>query len=187
MPRGPAGTRAFGSIAWAFAQAFGQRHFLDGIADQLLDAREFAHVTWSDEGDRLALPCGTRGPSNAMDIILRIAWHVVVHHDVDVVDVDAAAHHVGGHEDAQFAVAEGEHHLLAFILLQVAVHGLGIEAALLEVPRQVPHLHLLAARTRGCWWPHCCAANAPALPPSACRVPRRPAGRPPPPVCSARW
>ena len=79
-----------------------------------------------------------------MHVVLGVLGHVVVHHQVDVVDVDAPADHVGGHQDAQAAVAELQQHLLALALLQVGVHGLRIEALALQVAGQVAHLHLAA-------------------------------------------
>ena len=81
-----------------------------------------------------------------MYIVLGIPGHIVVDHQVDIVDVDAAAHHIGGHQHAQFAVAEGEHDLLAFALFQIAVHTPCIEPLLLQVAVQVLHLDLSSCK-----------------------------------------
>ena len=57
-----------------------------------------------------------------MHVILSLAGHIVVHHHGDVVDIDAAGHDVGGHQHIDAAGAEGEHYLLALVLIQVGVH-----------------------------------------------------------------
>ncbi len=51
----------------------------------------------------------------------------------DVVDVDAPRRHVGGHQNVDLAAAERAESLLALALPEVAVHGRGREAALLEL------------------------------------------------------
>ena len=46
-----------------------------------------------------------------------------------IVDIDAAAHDVGGNEDVDLALLEGQHHFVAFALLKIGVHGGAVEAA----------------------------------------------------------
>jgi hypothetical protein len=75
-------------------------------------------------------------------IILRVLRYIVVDHQVDVVDVDAPADHIGGHQHAQLAVAEREHHLFAFGSAPGRCACRGIEAALLQVPVEVLHFDL---------------------------------------------
>ena len=54
----------------------------------------------------------------------------------DVVHVDAAGHHVGGHEHGDLAALEAVQRLLALALRAVAVDGLAADAGLVERARQ---------------------------------------------------
>ena len=79
-----------------------------------------------------------------MDIVLFVVGHIVVDDKLDVVNVDSACHDVGGHKDVQLAHLEAVHHVVALFLQQVAVHGFGVEAFVLEGDGHVLDLHLRA-------------------------------------------
>lgn len=53
-----------------------------------------------DEGDGQTFGTETTGTSDAMQVSVRILWHVVVEDDVDSLDVHAAAEEVRGDEDS---------------------------------------------------------------------------------------
>ena len=54
-----------------------------------------------------------------MHIVFGIVGHVVVDDHGDVVDVDAARNHVGGHEHIKLAALELEHHVVTGGLVEV--------------------------------------------------------------------
>src|SRR3546814_1798539 len=58
-----------------------------------------------------------------------VVGDVVVQHMADAVDVEPARGDVGGHQDVDAPVLQRLHHLLALLLLDVAVDGGGGQAA----------------------------------------------------------
>ncbi len=95
-----------------------------------LPARELVPV---DEGDRDAGLARAAGAADAVHVGLLVLGDLVVDDVGDVVDVDAAGGHVGGHQHVDVAGAERLEGLLAGDLVQVAVHGADLEAALAEL------------------------------------------------------
>ena len=77
-----------------------------------------------------------------MDVVLVVTGHVVVDDVVDVVDVDAARSHVGGHQQRNAGGLERVHHAGALGLVQVAVQRLGGEAVADEVLGDLLHHRL---------------------------------------------
>ena len=95
-----------------------------------LPAREFVPV---DEGDRDAGLACPAGAADAVHVGLLILGNLIVDDVGDVVDVDAAGGHIGGHQHVDLAGAERLEGLLAGALIQVAVHRADLEAALAEL------------------------------------------------------
>ena len=83
--------------------------------------------------DRPAVAPGASRATAAMQVVLAIAGRLVVDDRSDVVDVDAAGRHVGGHQHVQFAVGEPLERTLASRLGEVAVDGSGLHAEVLEL------------------------------------------------------
>ena len=129
----------------AFSASLGQSHLVDHLFQESLNLLEPVHVLLVDEGDGHAVAVGSCGTADAVHVVLGVVGHVVVDYHLDVVDVDAACHDVGGHEHVELSALELEHHVVALCLLQVAVHGTALDASLLEGSRQLLHLHLAAA------------------------------------------
>ena len=98
-----------------------------------------------DEGDGNAVAVGTGGTSDAVHVVLGVVRHVVVDDHLDVVDVDATRHDVGGYKHVELSALKLVHHLVALRLFQVAVHSSALDALLLQGSRQLLHLHLAAA------------------------------------------
>ena len=72
---------------------------------------------------------GASGSPDAVDVDLLVLGALVVDDVSDVVDVDAAGRHIGGHEHIDFTVAEGPQRLFARALAEVPVQGGRGEAA----------------------------------------------------------
>ena len=64
-----------------------------------------------------------------MHVGLRVRGQIIVENVRDVVDVQAACRHIGGHQDGVLAAAETLQRLLAALLAQVATQRLGWETA----------------------------------------------------------
>ena len=101
--------------------------------EHLVDHRPAVQVVPVDEGDRDAGVAGAGGAPDAVQVGLLVLGALVVDDVGDVLDVDAAGRHVGGHEDVDLAVSERAQGLLARALAEVAVDGGGREAPLREV------------------------------------------------------
>ena len=80
-----------------------------------------------------------------MHVVLGVHGDVEVDDGVDARDVDAAAHHVGGHEHLDLALAELLERLLAGLLRAVGVHDVHLDLRVLEHLAHVVHAMLRAA------------------------------------------
>ena len=123
--------------------AFRKVGLVDFLLDEFLNLQEAGIVMRSNEGDSHAVAVGTCSTSDAVHIVLRVAGRVVVDNHLDVIDVDASAHDVGGDEDVDVTVAEITHDGVAFLLREVAVHGSDAETFHAECTSQLTHLRLL--------------------------------------------
>ena len=94
-------------------------HFLPQQTLYLLEA---AAVAVGYECDRPSVAVGTRRAAYAVHIILTLARHVVIHHQFDIVDIDATRHDVGGDQHIDLSGFEIEHHVLTLRLVEVGVH-----------------------------------------------------------------
>src|SRR5215469_1104410 len=98
-------------------------------AQRLVDHLPSLDVGPVDEGDRHPGAAGPAGPADPVQVRLVIVGALVVHHVGDVLDVQAAGGHLGGHEHVHLAVAEGAQRAFPLGLAEIAVHGRGGEAA----------------------------------------------------------
>lgn len=106
-------------VCGCFAQSGRERQFLYLFFEKFLYGLEVADVGIADKGDGVAVALGSGCSSDAMHIILGIAWHVVVDNGVDVVDVDASRHDVGCHEHVDGSAFEAIHDFVALGLREV--------------------------------------------------------------------
>ena len=72
-----------------------------------------------------------------MDIVLRIMRYVVVDDQRHIRHIDAAGNHIGGYQHVYLSVPEIEHHLFAFVLLQVRMHGMRVDLQAAQHARQI--------------------------------------------------
>ncbi len=98
-----------------------------------VDERPLVQVVPVDERDRDAGLARAARAADAVQVRLVVLGDGVVDHVGDVEHVDAARRHVGGDEDVLLAGLERGHRALALLLVQVAVHGGGVEAAVVEL------------------------------------------------------
>ena len=104
---------------------------------------ETVHVGIADECYSHSVSVGTGRTTYTMNIILCIMRHIVVDHDADIIDVDATGHDVGSHKDIRLARLELEHHLVALLLGEVAMHLSAIDIHLAKLTGYILHLFLL--------------------------------------------
>ena len=74
-----------------------------------------------------------------MNIILGIVGDIVVDDERHVGDIYTARDDIGGDEDGDLAVAKIKHDLIALVLLEVGVHGMGIDLERAQHAGQVFH------------------------------------------------
>ena len=98
-----------------------------------VDERPLVHVGPVDERDRDAGLAGAAGAAGAVQVGVGVVGDGVVDHVRDVVDVDAARGDIGRDQDVLLAGLERGHGALALLLVEVAVHGGGVEAAVVEL------------------------------------------------------
>ena len=112
--------------------AFGQRIAGNFGLEQAFYFVERETIFLSDEGNGTSGASGASCSADAVHVVFGVTRCIVVDDHLNVVDVDAAAHDVGGNEDVNLALLEGQHHFVALALLKIGVHGRAVEAAALQ-------------------------------------------------------
>ncbi len=103
---------------------------------------EVAPLLGQHERDHVAVIAGARGASGTVQIRLVLGRRVNVHHQVDIVHVNAAGGDVGGHHHGDLTVGERLEAPLARILGQVAVQLDGGDAVRGQVASELAGLVL---------------------------------------------
>ena len=75
-----------------------------------LDRLQFVDGSPRHERDRLALLAGAARAADAVHVVLGVVGKIVVHHQFEIVDVDAAGGHVGGDQKRKRRPLEVLHH-----------------------------------------------------------------------------
>ncbi len=99
---------------------------IEGLVDQVPPG----DIGPVDQGDRDALGAGTTGAADPVDIGLVVVGALVVDHVADPGDVDPASGHVGADQDVHLVLVELLQRLLPRHLVQIAVDGGCLEAAI---------------------------------------------------------
>ncbi|CKT78322.1 Uncharacterised protein [Mycobacterium tuberculosis] len=99
-------------------------------AQCLVDHAPTGQLVPVHQGDRDPGSAGTAGATDAVDVHLLVFGALIVDHVGNVVDVDAAGGHVGGHQYVDAASAKRLERLLACQLSEITVHGADCETAL---------------------------------------------------------
>ncbi len=129
----------------------GQHLRRDALIDQPLDAAQQADFVRRHQRDGLAVAPGPAGTADAVHVIVRHVRQVVVDHQRQLVDVDAAGGDVGCHQHAYIAVLETFQRPRAGTLALVAVNGGAFQTVRIELLGQAvgtvlgagKHQHLL--------------------------------------------
>lgn len=108
--------------------AFGSPCYL--LAEEALDACPATAVAVAHQSHGYSFGICACCAAYAVYVVLGIVRHIVVHHHCNLVDVDAAGHNVGGHEQVDASGTEIEHHVLASLLVEVGVHLARFESSL---------------------------------------------------------
>ena len=116
------------------ARQLPERHELSG---KVLDLTQGGYLVGRDEGVGMTGGSGSSRAANAMHVILGVHGYVKVHDSVNAAHVDAAAHHVGCHEDLHLAPTKALERSLARLLGTIRMHDINLDACLLEVLLQV--------------------------------------------------
>ena len=98
------------------------------------DAADIEALLGRDERDALAAPTGASRPADAVHVRLLVGRRVEVDHVGDVLQVEAAGRHVGGHEHVVRTRGEPAERPLSLRLRHAAVQGPNPEPLALEVP-----------------------------------------------------
>ena len=127
----------------------GQRAVYKLLADFLLDLSHLVLLAGVDDADRRALLAGAARAARAVGVVLDVVGQSVVDDVGQVVYVESAGGHVGGHEQLHGVLAELLHGQVALVLREVAVQGLGVVSVLDELVGNLLRLQLGAAEDDG--------------------------------------
>ena len=119
------------------------------LANLFLDAAYLVLLARVDDADARALLAGASGAARAVGVVLDVFGQTEVDDVRQVVDVQSACCHVGGHEQLRQVLAELLHREVALLLREVAVQGLGVVAVLDELVGYLLRLYLRAAEDDG--------------------------------------
>ena len=102
----------------------------------LVQPVDLTSLVWVDQrNDSAGRACAGRA-SGPVQVVLVVSGRIEVHHQVDIVDVDAAGGYVGGDEDARRTVCEPRQRSPPGTLLEIAVDRGRLHAGLPQLPRQ---------------------------------------------------
>ena len=128
-----------------FAASLRERHLVYHLLQELLYLLEPVLVFFAHEGDGSTIAVGTGCTADAVNVIFCIVRNIVIDDHLNIIDVDSARHNVGSYENIILSALELEHHIVAFSLFQVAVHGSAVYSNLLEGSCELLHLEFAAA------------------------------------------
>ncbi len=98
-----------------------------GDAGRVVQPLEVADLPVLGERDDQARGPGSGRAARAVQIVLGVVRRIVLHDEVDVIDVDAAGGDVGGDQDARMSGGEPVQGPLALVLVAVTVDGGGVD------------------------------------------------------------
>ena len=89
---------------------------------QLLYHTEFTEFLLSYKRDGLAIAVCTRGASDSMHVVFRFMRHVIIDHQLYVIDINASGQYVGGYKKIDLASLEFQYHVFTEALIQIRMH-----------------------------------------------------------------
>ena len=127
----------------------GQRLAHEFLLYDLFHLADFEALPHVHDAYRGALLAGTARAAAAVGVVLHVVGHTVVDDVRQVVDVEPAGRHVGGHEQLYPVLAEALHGEVALLLAEVAVQGVGVVSVAYEPVGHLLRLHACAAEDDG--------------------------------------
>ncbi len=82
------------------------------------------------EHERGAGRAGSRRPAGSVQVVFRVVRRIKVHHQIDIVDMNAARGDVGGDEHPRMPRGERVERALPGVLLDVTVDRAGLDTGL---------------------------------------------------------
>ena len=95
------------------------------LAGETLDVPDDKDFSATGEGDANSAASGASRAPDAMNVVFRVVGEIKIEHHLDVVDIDTAGRHIGGHQEAQATRAKLAHHPVAGCLGHTAVDAVG--------------------------------------------------------------
>ena len=111
----------------------------DPLASEAFDVSDQEHLSAAGEGNADSAASGASRAPDAVHVIFRVVGEIEIEHHLDVVDIDAAGRHIGGHQEAESARAELAHDAVAGCLGHAAVDAVGRVARAHELLGQFIH------------------------------------------------
>jgi len=99
------------------------RHLLNLSVVELLEFAEGAEVLLGHEVDGDTLATKATATSDSVDVVLQVAWQVVVNHKGHLLDIDTTSKKVGGDKDSAGACSELIQDDITFLLSNITVSG----------------------------------------------------------------
>src|ERR1051325_10735308 len=93
-----------------------------GFAEQLFNFRKTELLLFIHKCHCRSFGGSPGRAADAMDVIFTVIGHIVIDHQVDVLDVDAAGKNIGRYQYLYAPVLEAEQHVFPFVLFQVGVN-----------------------------------------------------------------
>ena len=106
---------------------FGDRHLFHFLLQEVLYFLELRLVLFRYQRDGASAGSCPGRTTNAVHIVFGIVGDVEIYDQRDVVNVYSSCHDVRGHENVRLSATEQIHHLVAFLLRKVAMHGTAVE------------------------------------------------------------
>ena len=92
---------------------------------------------------------GASGASDAVDVIFHILWDIIIENRAHTAHVDPPCRHVGGNQHVHMTAPEHLHHMIACLLLHIAVQPFRHVTAHLHGAHQLVHLLFGVAENHG--------------------------------------
>jgi hypothetical protein len=73
------------------------------LAGETFDVSNDEHFSATGEGNTNSAASGASCAPDAMNVVFRVIGEIKIEHHLDVIDIDTAGRHIGGHQEAQAA------------------------------------------------------------------------------------
>ncbi len=127
-----ASIRRFAGVLRAFAEIGRDFELGHLLFNQLLDSLEARLIFWAHQRDAFTVPIGPSCSPDSVHVVLLIRRHIIVDHQLNVVNVNASTDHIGRHKDGDLALTKGQHDLFALVLFQIRTDSIADDACFFQ-------------------------------------------------------